>query len=134
MAEVPQARDDRSLGELLSDLTREITTLVRQEANLAKTELSQKAARIGMHVASLAAGGALVHAGLLAILAAIIALLVEAGLAWWASALLVGLVVAGAGGFLAWKGINSLKQESLAPRQTIESLKEDVQWARKQTT
>jgi len=134
MAELPQARDDRSLGELLAELTREITTLVRQETALAKAELGQKASRIGAHVASLAAGGAIAYAGFLAILAAIIAMLVDAGMPWWASALLVGVAVAAIGSFLLWKGIASLKREDLVPRQTLESLKEDTQWARRQTT
>jgi ABC-type xylose transport system permease subunit len=85
-------------------------------------------------VASLAAGGAVAYAGFLAILAAIIAMLVGAGMPWWAAALLVGVVVAAVGGFLVWKGITSLKREDLVPRQTLESLKEDAQWARRQTT
>jgi hypothetical protein len=134
MAELQRTRDDRSLGELFSDLAREITTLVRQEATLAKAELGEKASRVGTNLASLAAGGAIAYAGLLGILAAIIVLLAEAGLAWWASALLVGVVVAAIGGFLVMKGINSLKEMDLAPRQTLESLKEDAQWAREQTT
>lgn len=134
MAELQRTRDDRSLGELFSDLAREISTLVRQEATLAKAELGEKASRVGTNLASLAAGGAIAYAGLLGILAAIIVLLAEAGLAWWASALLVGVVVAAIGGFLVMKGINSLKEMDLAPRQTLESLKEDAQWAREQTT
>jgi hypothetical protein len=134
MTELQRTRDDRSLGELFSDLAQEISTLVRQEATLAKAELGEKASRVGTNLASLAAGGAIAYAGLLGILAAIIVLLAEAGLAWWASALLVGVVVAAIGGFLVMKGINSLKEMDLAPRQTLESLKEDAQWAREQTT
>jgi len=49
---------ERSLGELLGDLTREISTLVRQEMSLAKTEMSQKMSRVGKDVGFLAAGGA----------------------------------------------------------------------------
>jgi hypothetical protein len=128
------ANDNRSLGELLSELVREITTLVRQEATLAKTEISQKFARIGKHVGLVAAGGTVAYAGILAILAAIIILLAQAGMDWWASALLVGIVVAGIGGFLVWKGLDSLRREDLAPRQTLETLKEDTQWAKEQVT
>jgi VIT1/CCC1 family predicted Fe2+/Mn2+ transporter len=135
MAEVQQVGDDRSLGELFAELAREVTALVRQEAALAKTELSEKAGRIGVNLASLAAGGAVAYAGFLAILAAIIALLVEAaGLSWWGAALLVGIVVAIVGGVLVMKGISALKSANLTPRETLESLKEDAQWARKQTT
>ncbi len=124
--------DDRSLGELFSELSQETTTLIRQEVNLAKTEMSQKASRVGKDVGFMAAGGAVAYAGLLAILAGVIALL---GLVipLWLSALLVGLVVAGLGYFLVRRGLDALKQEDLAPRQTIETLKEDKQWAKDQT-
>jgi hypothetical protein len=134
MSELQRVSDDRSLAELIGELAQEISTLVRQEVTLARVELGEKASRVGSHVVSLAAGGAIAYAGLLSILAAIIVLLAEAGLDWWASALLVGVVVAGTGGFLVMRGINSIKQMDLTPRQTLESLKEDAQWARKQTT
>jgi hypothetical protein len=132
MHEAQPARDERSLGELFGDLTREITTLVRQEATLAKTEIGQKAARVGKDVGMLAAGGAVAYAGLLALIAAVIALLVEAGMTWWGSALLVGVVVAAIGGFLVWRGLDALKHEDLAPRETVETIKEDTAWARRQ--
>jgi hypothetical protein len=51
----------------------------------------------------------------------------------WLSALLVGLVVAGVGYFLVKKGLDALKREDIAPRQTIETLKEDGQWIKDQT-
>ena len=50
-------RDDRSLGELFSELTQETRTLVRQEVDLAKSEMSQKASRLGKDIGFLAAGG-----------------------------------------------------------------------------
>ena len=127
-----QGRDDRSLGELFSELSQETTTLIRQEVNLAKTEMSQKASRVGKDVGFMAAGGAVAYAGLLAIVAGVIALL---GLVipLWLSALLVGLVVAAIGYFLVKRGLDALKQEDLAPRETIETLKEDKEWAKEQT-
>ncbi len=127
-----EGRDDRSLGELFSELSQETTTLVRQEMNLAKAEMSQKASRVGKDVGFMAAGGAVAYAGLLAILAGVIALL---GLIipLWLSALLVGLVVAGVGYFLVRRGLDALKQEDLAPRETMETLKEDKEWAKDQT-
>jgi hypothetical protein len=134
MTQLENGRGERSLGELFGDLAREVSTLVRQEAELAKAELGQKVSRVGTHVASLAAGSAVAYAGLLAIVAAIIGMLAEAGLDWWVSALIVGVIVGAIGGFLVMKGINALKSEDFTPRQTIESLKEDAQWARKQTT
>jgi len=128
MNDAQRPAEDRSLGELFGDLTREITTLVRQEATLARTEMSQKVARLGKDVGMLAAGGAVAYAGLLAIVAAIIIGLAAAGMAWWASALLVGVVIAGIGGALVWSGLNAIKHEDLTPRETIDSLKEDTRW------
>lgn len=130
--EVQGTKDERSLGELFGDLAREISTLFRAELDLAKTEMSQKAATVGKHAAMIAAGGAVAYAGLLALVAALILLLAN-WMPWWASALLVGLVVAGAGGFLVMNSINALKRADLAPTQTLETIKEDVQWAKGQT-
>jgi hypothetical protein len=127
-----QSRDDRSLGELFSELAQETSTLVRQEVNLAKTEMSQKASTAGKHIGVLAAGGALAYAGLLAILAGVIALLNDV-MPLWASALLVGIVVAIVGYIMVRRGLDALKREDFAPRETIETLKEDQQWAKDQT-
>jgi putative superfamily III holin-X len=132
MNEAQPVPDDRSLGELFGDLTREMSTLVRQEAQLAQTEIGQKAARVGKDVGMLAAGGAVAYAGLLALVAAVIALLVQAGMTWWGSALLVGVIVAAIGGILVWKGLDALKHEDLAPRETVESIKEGAAWTRRQ--
>lgn len=125
------ARDDRSLGELFTELTRQTTTLLRQEVALAKTEMSQKFSSVGKDVGSLAVGGAVAYAGFLAILAAIIILLAEV-IPWWLSALVVGLVVAGIGYMLIQRGLTNLKQEDLAPTKTIETLKDDAEWAKRQ--
>ena len=129
-----QSRDDnRSLGELFSELAQETSTLVRQEVNLAKTEMSHKASRAGRHIGVLAAGGAVAYAGLLAILAGVIVLL-DNVMPLWASALLVGVVVAVVGYLLARRAIDALKREDFAPRETMETLKEDQQWAKDQST
>ncbi len=119
-------RDERSLGELFGDLSRETSTLVRQEVTLAKTELTRTATQVGKDVGFLAVGGAIVYAGLLALLAAVILVLVAIGLPAWLSALIVGLVVAGAGYAFVRRGLTALKGVEMAPRQTMETLKEDV--------
>jgi xanthine/uracil permease len=129
----PSTRDDRSLGELFGELSRETTTLVRQEVQLAKTEMSQKATAVGKDVGFLAAGGAVAYAGLLALIAAVILALGQLGVPWWVSAALVGAVVALIGWALIRTGMNNLKHTSLAPTETINTLKEDSQWAKDQT-
>ena len=128
-----EGRDDRSLGELFADLAQEMTTLVRQELVLARTELSQKATRVGRNVGFLALGGAVAYAGFLAIVAAVIIVLADIGLPWWLAALLVGLVVAGVGYFLVQRGLTALRQEDLTPRQTLDTLREDAQFVKEQT-
>src|ERR687894_141126 len=125
-------KDERSLGELFSELARDTSTLVSQEITLAKTEMGQKASRVGKDVGFLAAGGAVAYAGLLAGLAGGDVLLGESHHMWF-SALLVGLVVAAVGYFLVKKGLDALKREDVAPRQTMETLKEDGQWIKDQT-
>jgi hypothetical protein len=129
----PRSDGDRSLGELFSDLTRDTSELLREEVALAKAELSQKAAHIGKDLGFLAAGGAVAYAGFLALVAALIIGLGQLGLTWWLSALIVGLLVAGLGAYLVFQGLENLKHEELAPQQTIQTLKEDAEWAKAQT-
>lgn len=117
------AKEDRSLGELLSELTNEIITLVRQEFTLARAELSQKASHIGKHLGVLAAGGALVYAGTLTLVAALVCLLALV-MPLWGAALIVGFVVVAIGGLLVKKGLDSIRQQDMVPRQTLETLKE----------
>lgn len=127
-----QTNDNRSLGELFADLARDMGTLVSQELALARTELTDKATRVGKDIAMLAVGGLVAYAGLLAIIAAVIVLIADRGVPLWVSALVVGLIVAGIGYLLVQRGLTALKHQDLAPRQTIESIKEDAQWAKEQ--
>ena len=126
-------QNERSLGDLFAELSRETSTLVRSEVALAKSELTQTATRVGRDSAMVAVGGALAHAGLLVIIAAIVLLLAQAGLSPWLAAVVVGIVVAGAGYLFVQKGINALKREDITPKQTVESIKETAQWAKHQT-
>jgi hypothetical protein len=128
-----QREPEPSLGELFAELSREMTTLVRQEVRLAGTEVSQQVAGVGRHVGMLAAGGLIAYAGFLALIAAIVMLLANV-IAWWLSALLVGLVVAAIGYFMVRRGMDALKQMDLMPRQTVATIKEDIAWAKDQTT
>jgi tetrahydromethanopterin S-methyltransferase subunit G len=127
-----QSRDNASLGDLLADLSRQTTTLVRQEIHLATTEMTHKATRVGRDIGFLAVGGLVLYAGLLALMAAAI-LGVAHFLPAWVAALVVGLVVAGIGYVLVQKGRSALTHEDLAPRQTMETLKENAEWAKEQT-
>ena len=124
--------DPRSLGEMFSDLTRETRMLIQQEIQLARTELSQNAKRVIPSLTMVVAGGLIAYGGLLAIVAAVVLGLIAIGLAAWAAALIGGLVVAGIGYALIRAGLASFRPQDLTPRQTIETLKEDVRWLKTQ--
>ncbi len=124
-------RDDRSLGELFAELSRETSNLVREEVALAKAEVRKTATEAGKDVGYMAAGGFVAYAGFLALIAAIILVLGEF-LPLWLAALLVGLVVAGIGYFLVQRGLSGFKNLQVVPQQTIETLKEDKEWIQDQ--
>jgi hypothetical protein len=129
----PAAAAERSIGELFADLARETSTLVRQEVQLAKTELTQKATFLAKNAVFIAIGGLVAYAGFVVLLVGLAFLLNQIGLPLWLAALLVGLVVAGVGGFMALKGLKGLKEADPVPHQTVETVKEDVRWAKEQT-
>lgn len=119
---------DRSLGSLFADLTQETTGLVRQEVDLAKAEISEKASQVGSAIALLAVGGALALAGFLVLLQAVVVALSNVMEPWLAS-LIVGGVVTLIGIILMLKGRRDLAAQNLAPRRTIESVQEDARVA-----
>lgn len=124
---------ERSLGQLFSQLSQDVSSLFRQEVRLAKIEMSQKASEAGKQVGFIVAGGFIAYAGFLALLVALILGLSEF-MAAWLAALIVGIVVAGIGYFLLQKGMNDLKNVNPAPEKTIKTLKEDGQWLKQQVS
>ena len=124
--------DNRSIGDLLAELSRETSQLVRKEVELASTEMTAKAKKAGGHVGVAAAGGALAHAGLLVFLAALVLGLSELGVTPWLSALIISLLTIGIGYLLVNKGLSGLRTSSVAPTRTMESLKEDAKWTTRQ--
>jgi hypothetical protein len=130
---MPGVKEDRSIGELFGELTQDMTFLVRQEVLLARLELEQKAARIGNGLAKAGTGAFVAYVGALALVAALILLLAQAaGLDPWLSALIVGGVLAVIGFAMLQSGVRRLKQIDLTPRRTVETLRDDVQWAKEQ--
>jgi hypothetical protein len=125
-------QDNRSLAELLAELSRETGQLVRKEVELATIEMTAKARQAAMHAATTAAGGALVHAGLLVLLAAVVIALAQLGVTPWLSAFIVAVLTMIVGYMLIRKGTAALAGTSLAPTRAIESVKEDVKWTTRQ--
>ena len=123
--------DGRSLGELFSSLSKDTTTLVRQEIELAKAEISEKVSEAGRSVVVLAVGGMIAYAALIMILAAVAIGLAQV-MSPWLATLIVGVVVAIVGLILVSKGINTLKNLSFVPKKTLQTLKEDKEWAQQQ--
>ncbi len=126
-----QRNEEPSLGELFASLARDTSTLVRQEVELAKTEMTQKVTGLGRDAGMIGAGAAIAYAGLLVLLAAVVLALGEV-IPLWVSALIVGLVVVAIGYFLIQRGRSDLSRRDLTPHQTIETLKEDTEWAKDQ--
>jgi len=128
-------RDERSIGQILKDLTNELQTLFRQEVDLVKTEMGEKASRVGTNLGAAAAGGAVAFAGALALLAALVrgfAILLEhfmsPNVAEWLSPLLIGVVLAAIGLGMLKKALASLKHESITPQRTTQTLQENKEW------
>jgi hypothetical protein len=125
-------KDERTLGELFADLSRETRSLVRQELQLARTELAEKAAKLGKGAGLMVAGGLVVYGGLLATIAAMVLILIAIGLTPWAAALAGGVLVAGLGYLLIRAGLAALNPKALTPQEMIDTLKEDAQWLKAQ--
>ena len=128
-----ETTSNHSLVGLIRELRDETTTLVRQEIALAKAEASEKAGRLARNAAFIAAGAALGFVALILLLMGVRELLaaglVNAGMspdaAAWLSSFIVAIVV----GIVSWaliaKGKKALADEGLAPKKTIQSLRED---------
>lgn len=143
MAQTEQIQKERSLGELFSELSQETSTLVRQEVALAQVELTQKATRIGTQVGYLVVGGAVAYAAMLVIVAALVvalAQLITLAFDWnflnslWIVSLIVGLIIAGISYALVTKALETLKNMDLTPKQTVETIKEDVKWIKNEVS
>jgi hypothetical protein len=124
---------DRSTGELLKRLSEETTTLVKQEIDLLKAELASKAKPAGIGAGMFGGAGLFGLGAFLALTAFFIALL-DGAVPIWAAALIVAAVYAGIAGALALAGRQKVREATpVAPEQTMESVKEDVQWAKTRT-
>jgi uncharacterized membrane protein YqjE len=124
---------DRSLGELLKQLSQETTRLVHQELELAKAELQQKGKQAGAGAGLFGGAGAIGLAALGALTACFI-LALNAVMPAWLAALLVAVVYGIIAFVLVKQGQAKLKAAGPpVPEQTIETVKEDVEWAKTQT-
>lgn len=131
-ATTPAPAGERSLGDLFSELSQGLTALLRGEVALAKAEMSQKLSRAAKDAVFLIVGGVLAFGGYLALIATLIIVLTFLGVPLWLSALIVTVVLFIAGYAFVQKGLSDLKKVNPVPEKTIESVKEDAQWAKEQ--
>jgi uncharacterized membrane protein YqjE len=124
---------EQPIGELLKQLSQETTTLVRQELDLAKAEMAEKGKKAGKGAGMFGGAGVVGFLALGALTAALI-LALDTGMKAWLAALIVGVVYAAIAGVLALTGKKEVQQATPPiPEQTVESVKEDVEWAKTQT-
>jgi predicted phage tail protein len=124
---------ERSVPELLKQLSQETSTLVKQELDLAKAEMAQKGKEAGKGAGFLG-GGALMGLGAFAAFTTFLIAVLATGMSTWLAALIVTVVYGAIAGFLALQGKDKLQEaKPPAPEQTVETLKEDVEWAKTRT-
>ena len=128
----PDVRE-HSISELLKDLATETSTLVRQEIDLAKAEMTDRAKRAGKGAGMLAAGAVAALLALGALTAGLIAAL-DLAMPTWLAALIVTAIHGAIAGVLVQTGRKQVQEAAPpVPEDTIESVKEDVQWAKTRT-
>jgi len=125
---------ERSLGDLFSDLSVQTSDLIRQEMRLAKAELSEKLADAGRHAMMIGVSIAFGLAAVVAAAAAVALLLVNLGVEPWLAALITAALMGLVAYLLAQSGISALRTKSIAPVETIHSLKETTQWLKNPST
>ncbi|MEA2134499.1 MAG: hypothetical protein QOC68_2408 [Solirubrobacteraceae bacterium] len=130
-ADTPDQRD-RPIGELVKELAGQTSTLVRQEIQLAQAEVTSRGKLAGRGAGMLAGAAVAVLLALIALTACLIVAL-DSAMPLWLAALIVTLIWGLIGAVLAARGRKELQHATPPVPQTIETVKEDIQWAKTQT-
>jgi hypothetical protein len=134
MADVANPKRSQSTGDLVKELSREVSRLVREELALAKAEMTEKARHAGAGAGMLSGAAVLGLAAVGGSMATLI-LLLDLVMPAWLAALIVTAVYGAVAAGLALRGKQRVAEAGpAAPEQTIESVKEDVQWAKTHAT
>jgi hypothetical protein len=124
------AESERPIGELMQELSAQTSTLLRQELELAKLELTEKGKQAGIG-AGMFGGAGLVGLYAAGALTACLVLVLATAMTGWLAALIVAVVYGAVAGGLALMGKAKVKQAvPPIPEQATESVKEDVQWTK----
>ncbi len=125
-------RDTRSMGEIVQSILRDIQDVLRSELRLARAEMTEKAQRAGKAgalIGGAAVGGLLAAAALVATCIAALALAMSV----WLASLIMTVVLGCVAAACFFAGRAKLRRLTPVPEQTVETLKEDVEWAKNQT-
>jgi Putative Actinobacterial Holin-X, holin superfamily III len=123
---------ERPIGEVASELTKDLSLLIRQEFRLARAEMREKS-RIALPGLGMIGGAGLVALCAAGALTAFLVLALAEAMDGWLAALIVGVVLAAAAAALAWAGKEQVGEAGRPlPEETIENIGEDVQWVKEQ--
>ena len=126
------ASNGESTGELLKRFSEDATTLIRKEVELAKAELTEKGRQAGKG-AGMFGGAGVFGLGAFGALTAFLILVLAEAMDAWLAALIVAAVYGAIAAVLALQGKQKLEEAAPPqPEQTVETLKEDVEWAKRQ--
>lgn len=123
----------RPTGELVKELSEQVTTLVRQEVDLAKAEMTEKGRKAGVGAGMLGGAGVAALAALGALTAFLI-LVLDLAMPAWAAALIVTALWGAVAAVLALRGREKVQEVGRpVPEKTVDSVKEDVEWVKDRT-
>lgn len=133
MATNPTGNDlkEHSIPELLKQLSQETATLVRQEIDLAKAEVTERGKKAGVGAGMFGAAGIIGFLALAALTACFV-LALATFMPGWLAALIVAAVYGAIAGVLAFRGKDKVQQATPPAPETVETIKEDIQWAKAQ--
>lgn len=122
----------KNITDLFADLIEHLSTLFRKEVQLAKAEAGEKVQQVTNGAVFIGIGGAVLLAGLIQLLHAIVAWLVVLGLEIEWSTTIVAVVTGIIGYILLHKGISNIRATNLTPKRTVAQVRRDIATAREQ--
>jgi len=125
------AAEDRSISDVLQDILRNVQEIVRSEVRLAKTEIREEAGKAKSSAVLLGVGAVTAMFAMLFLLLTIVHALALV-MPRWTAALIVGSALAVVASVILTAGIRLVKQINPTPKRTVETIKENVEWAKQQ--
>ena len=125
--------DHRSVPQLLAALSADLRVLLAETVGLARAEVQTAASALAMSIAGIVAGAVVLITGLLVLVAALVLIAIVLGLPPWAAALLVGVLLSGAGAVTISAFLAKLKLVKYNLEETRRSVTETLAWLKSQT-